>query len=226
MKRHVRPSSRCSPRNEVEDLRLHRHVERRGRLVAHEERRAAGERARDRHPLALAAGELVRKLRRIRRREPDLPQQLVHARHHAIGRQQLLEPDGLGDRRADAIARIERRVGILEDHLDAMALLRGVGEADRARGRRIEPCDHARERRLAAARLADETERFAATDAKAHAVDRLDRASVAAQGAAKEPLADREMARDVAHFDRDAALADRGAGITLRARQHATRRVP
>jgi hypothetical protein len=45
--------------HEVEDLRLDRDVERRGRLVGDEERRVAGERHRDHDPLAHAARELV-----------------------------------------------------------------------------------------------------------------------------------------------------------------------
>src|SRR5262245_770820 len=45
---------------EVEDLRLDRHVERADRLVAHDQRRAERQRAGDTDALALAAGELVR----------------------------------------------------------------------------------------------------------------------------------------------------------------------
>ena len=49
--------------DQVEDLRLHRHVERRGRLVGEQHRRAAGERDGDHHALAHAARQLVRVLR-------------------------------------------------------------------------------------------------------------------------------------------------------------------
>ena len=45
---------------QVEDLRLDRHVERRRRLVGDEQLRPAGERHRDHHPLAHAARKLVR----------------------------------------------------------------------------------------------------------------------------------------------------------------------
>ena len=48
------------PRHDLEDLRLDRHVERRGRLVGEQELRVAGQRHRDHHALAHAAGELVR----------------------------------------------------------------------------------------------------------------------------------------------------------------------
>src|SRR5262249_40037192 len=64
---------------EVQDLRLDRDVERRGRLVADEHARADGERARDADALALPARELVRIA-------PDLPgieahelEELAHA---------------------------------------------------------------------------------------------------------------------------------------------------
>ena len=45
---------------EFEDLRLHRHVEGRRRLVGDQHVRIVGERHGDHHPLALAAGQLVR----------------------------------------------------------------------------------------------------------------------------------------------------------------------
>ena len=45
---------------EIDDLRLHRHVERRGRLVEHEKARLQHEGAGNRDALALAAGEFVR----------------------------------------------------------------------------------------------------------------------------------------------------------------------
>ena len=47
---------------QLEDLRLHHHVERRGGLVADDQLGLAGQRERDHHALAHAAGELVRVL--------------------------------------------------------------------------------------------------------------------------------------------------------------------
>src|SRR3546814_9053838 len=58
------------PLHQVQDLRLHRDVERRGRLVANQELRVAGQSAGDGDALALPAGELVRELRAVRRRQP------------------------------------------------------------------------------------------------------------------------------------------------------------
>ena len=65
-------------RQQVEDLRLDRDVERRGRLVGDQELRLAGQRDRDRHALPHAAGELVRILRQplLGRGDADRGQQL------------------------------------------------------------------------------------------------------------------------------------------------------
>ena len=55
---------------EVENLRLHRDVERRYRFVGHQDFGVEGQRPRDADPLALAAGELVRKTLRHAGVEP------------------------------------------------------------------------------------------------------------------------------------------------------------
>jgi hypothetical protein len=65
--------------HDVEDLRLHRDVERRGRLVADQELGLGRERARDRDALPLPARELVRELLGVRAREADRDQQLADA---------------------------------------------------------------------------------------------------------------------------------------------------
>ena len=71
---------------QVEDLRLHRHVERRGRLVADDQPRLHRQRARDRDALALAAGELVRiALQRIAA-QADLVDQPLDALRGAAAR--------------------------------------------------------------------------------------------------------------------------------------------
>ena len=54
------PRRSCSSRIELQDLRLRRHVERRGRLVGDQQRRIEHQRGRDHDALALAAGDLVR----------------------------------------------------------------------------------------------------------------------------------------------------------------------
>ncbi len=81
----VRDEQICQPISalqfleQVHDLALNRHVERRHRLVADDERRLHRERTRDADALALAAGELVRVALRHFRPQSDLAQQLLHA---------------------------------------------------------------------------------------------------------------------------------------------------
>ena len=61
-KRSVRPFSRVSSSNSVDELPLHDGVERAGRLVGDQQLRADGERGGDRDALPLAAGEFVREV--------------------------------------------------------------------------------------------------------------------------------------------------------------------
>ena len=61
---------------QIDDLRLHAHVERRGRLVEHDEARLEHHGARDRDALALAAGEFVRIAEARLGIEPDLVQRV------------------------------------------------------------------------------------------------------------------------------------------------------
>ena len=56
---------------QVDDLRLHRHVERRDRLVEHQERRIERQRARQADALPLSAAELVRVSLEMRGIEAD-----------------------------------------------------------------------------------------------------------------------------------------------------------
>jgi hypothetical protein len=64
---------------QVEDLRLDHHVERRGRLVGDDQGGPAGERHRDHHALALATGQLVRVGAHAGARETNLLEQLTDA---------------------------------------------------------------------------------------------------------------------------------------------------
>ena len=68
--------------DEIEDLRLHGHVQRRRRLVGNNEPRLAGERHGDHDALAHAARVLVRERGETARRigDADAPQQLLGGR--------------------------------------------------------------------------------------------------------------------------------------------------
>ena len=125
---------------QVQDLRAHRDVERRDRLVADDSDGIGRERARDRDPLALPARELERpalaevggRARRARAaRGRGRPR-----RARVLAAQQVQR---LGDDRVDRHHRVERVAGILEDHLHAAAMLLGAGRraaSPRAAGRR------------------------------------------------------------------------------------------
>ena len=106
---------------QVDDLGLHAHVERRGRLVEHHETRLQDERARDRDPLALAAREFVRiafaHAGMMGGVEPDLAQRIVD-HPGALGRRaDAVHLEALAHDLADRHARAERAEGVLEDDL-------------------------------------------------------------------------------------------------------------
>jgi hypothetical protein len=192
---------------QIDDLRLDRHVERGDRLVADEEVGLHGERAGDGDALALPAGELVRIAADIVRIEPDrlepCPRDLAGLlSFHEPVRQRPLE-DGL----ADAHARVERRERVLEHGLDPRRQLAAV-RRDRAAvekhatlARHQDAGDDAAEGRLAAARLADEAERLAARDGERNLAHRLhgalfDGAAEAGGDAVAERQVRREALRD------------------------------
>ncbi len=65
------PSRRLQFRQQIDDLCLQRHVQRRDRLIGHDQRRLQRQRAGDADALALAAGELVRIAAQRIGRQPD-----------------------------------------------------------------------------------------------------------------------------------------------------------
>ena len=155
---------------QVEDLRLDRHVERADRLVEHEDLRVERERAGDADALALPAGELVRVAGRVLGAEADELEQLGDASRDVAA--PARDRSGSATAAARSTARVERGVGILEHDLHAVSkraerAARGVRDvvvvdADRAGGGLEQAHEQAGDRRLPAARLADEAERLAA----------------------------------------------------------------
>ncbi len=152
-----------------QNLGADRGVEHRDRLVADQALGFEYERGGDRHPLALATGELVRVALAVGVGvEPDVKQCLLDA----LLVDRLVDPlddERFGDDRAHFLARIERLVRILKDHLDPAAQVPGTGAAaDRpaveqhlaARG--LLEAEHGPgQRRLAATRLAHDSEHLA-----------------------------------------------------------------
>ena len=108
---------------QIEDLRLDRHVERGRRLVGDEELRPAGERHCDHHPLAHAARKLVREGARAAGRigDADLGEQLDDALGPGAAVEVEMGLQRLADLEADGKARVQRRHRLLEDHRQVLA---------------------------------------------------------------------------------------------------------
>src|SRR5436190_15564057 len=183
---------------EVEDLRLDRHVERRRRLVGDEQLRLAGQRHRDHRPLAHTARELMRVVgeARVRARDADLVEQLCGPGPRRLAVHAEVRLERLADLPADGQHRIQRGHRVLEDHRDlaaANAPQRPVPEPQQvtppeergAAGDVTGPRQDAEQREcghaLAAARLADDAERLARADLERDAVDGVDGAAVGAE---------------------------------------------
>ena len=146
---------------QVQDLRLDRDVERRDRLVAHDQLRLQRKGARDADSLPLAARELVRVAVVVLGAQPDALEQLADPRLRVTRRlvDRVRRPDDL----ADGLARVQRRV---RDPGRSSASRGAAGGGDAATlcemscpSKRIvpevgveQPQDQARGRRLAATR--------------------------------------------------------------------------
>ena len=165
---------------QVGDLRLGRGVQGADRLVGDQAGRLGHQRPGDGDPLPLAAAELVRITGRRGGRKPDAFQQLGSL-PQAVGAAAAAEPDAVRDDLADLAARVEGLVRVLEDHLQPAQELRpapppqrGDGpalEGDGAGRQRLEADRGPGQRRLAAARLADQPDDLAARHGEVHPVD-------------------------------------------------------
>ena len=103
--------------------------------------------------------------------QADLVEQLADARGALAPRAAEVQAQDLADAVADALAPVERQVGVLEDDLDlarpAQALGRpyarggalATGDQDGAAALALEPDEDAGDRGLARARLADDRQR-------------------------------------------------------------------
>ena len=179
---------------QVEDLRLDRHVERRRRLVGDQELRLARERHRDHRALAHAARELVRVVADAARRRPGCPPASSSSTarfSRPLAVQVEVRLERLADLPADRQHRVQARHRVLEDHRDLAcrgsrgAPCRGAGAGRGPRTARVPPTTRPARGRmprsasdgdaLAAARLADDAERLAGGDRERDPVDRVDR---------------------------------------------------
>jgi hypothetical protein len=177
----------ADPAQQPQDLRLHRDVERGGRLVGEQQLRLVGERQGQHHALFLSARQLVRVVA-----EPvlgvgdlDLPQQLEAALAHRAARGGPMGAQRLLELPADGAHRVERGVRLLEDHRDPAApdvVELPLGELqevvavvpDRSGGAsagRQQAEDRPRGHRLAGAGLTDQGEHLTRTDPHGHVLD-------------------------------------------------------
>ncbi len=147
-------------------------VERAERLVEQQNLGLPGERPRESHALALAAGKLVRLALRERRQLHEiehLPDPVA-----ALGLGHGLVLEAIADILLHAHMR-EERVG-LEHHVHRPVIGRHVRhvltvDEDLAARGRLEAREHAQQRRLAAARSAEKGEELALDDVDRHIVD-------------------------------------------------------
>ena len=176
--------------HQFENLRLNRHVEGGRRLVGDDEAGIAGKPDRDHHPLAHAAGELMRILIEpaLRVGDADQPKQFDRARSRLLVIHPELNLQRLGDLQSDGQDRIERGHRLLEDHRDVAAAdlahlfvaerqqvapVEGDAAAGNAPGmRRQKPHDRERRDRLARTGFADDGDDLAAVDVEAQPLDR------------------------------------------------------
>src|SRR6516165_317667 len=212
---------------QVHDLRLDGNIERRDRLVAHDEVGFSRERARNGDALALSAGEFMRPARLGLVRQSHSFQQQVDPRFHVGGRFRQLEvANRLGEQIAHAHAWIEARNRILEHDLHAppqrpQRVRRHIVDARSIqhhlpRGDVEQPEDGAADRGLAATGLADQGQRLPLVDPKRHAVDRVD----PEPAGSKQAAAQREMLLEIVDFEQDRGHA---ATVALAAKWQAAK---
>lgn len=102
---------------EVHDLRPHRRIESRCRLISHEKSWLSREGTRDSHTLSLAPGEIGRKPRRETLIETYSGEKFFDAGVSLLLRADLVNVESLANRVLDLETRVERCLNILKDHL-------------------------------------------------------------------------------------------------------------
>ena len=120
---HGQPQPHLQLADQIENLRLYRHVERGGRLVRDQQARIARQRHRDHHALAHPARQLMRIVvdAALGVGNPDHPERLDRAIAGFGATGLLMKPDRLANLAADGEDRIQRGHRLLEDHRDPRA---------------------------------------------------------------------------------------------------------
>src|SRR4051794_13702896 len=202
------PEPALQPLEQVDDLRLDGDVQGGDGLVRDDQVGIERERPRDPDALPLAAGELVRVADPVVGVEADGREQLAPPLAPLLLRPDAVDLQRFADDPARRHPRVERRVRVLEDHLEPAPELAQLAaldvrdvlavERDRAAGRLVEAHDRAARRALAAARLAHEPQRLALAEREGDAVDRAHVADVAL---ADHALGDAEPDLEVLHLE-------------------------
>ena len=104
--------------DQVQNLGLNGHVQRRGGLIGNEESRLAGQRRGDHHTLAHTAGELVgiAVQGRLRVRDANQRQHLRRLLQRLLAADLLMEAVALGDLMTDLHGGVQGSHGVLKDH--------------------------------------------------------------------------------------------------------------
>ena len=184
---------------QMDDLGLHRNIQRTHRLVTDQYLGADHQGARNTDALALTARDFMRITILQLRIQTDTLHHFEHAGAALVGPHLGTEClQRFGDALCNAHARIEARQRVLENDLDLAAQRPPVGvavtgdvvtvDADLPARRRLEPDQSARQRGLAATGFTDNTESLAGVEVEMHVVDRLDHAGRAEQGPNTPPL--------------------------------------
>ena len=229
----------CRSQQQVEDLRLHRDVERRDGLVADHQVGLGGERAGDREPLALAAGQLGRVARSAWRPRADRGEQLV-ARAARAARRATSVQAAAAPRRCRATVKrgSSESYGSWNTICTARRSSAQLGatragttspwKRTLARRRPLEAEDQARGGRLARAGLADQADRRAAAAARtrrrpAPAPARTRLWTSASEMTARRYAPTPRPRGSAGTSDRAARHGDRAARVERAARRHLAR---
>ena len=110
-------------RQQVQDLRLNGHIQRRGRFVRDQNVGLVGQRHGDHHPLPLAAGQLVRigPQTAFGVADADLVHQFQNTRTRRLACQPLMQGQAFGQLLFNGVQRVERGHRFLKDERDVVA---------------------------------------------------------------------------------------------------------
>ena len=108
---------------QIDDLRLNRDVQCSNGLIQHNELRVDGQRSGNPHPLTLSTGKLMGIAVNTICAQADNIQQVLNALEFFAATIQTVNGQRITDNLTDGHSRIQRGIGILIDHLHALAKL-------------------------------------------------------------------------------------------------------